>query len=332
MRHLPVIAAPRSLNLRASAALLVALAVPLPARPQAQPPASPGFAQIKTEESRLYADAHPYIDRTFDQMKKEMRDLKDLEPASSQESLPHLLAEIGAKADALLRQVPDLISDEVVTEEQQTQSDINNTNCVGLGCHNPDKRIDSVRKFSYIVVRRENKNAGQILDEYRTTRNGKPLSQDADAIRFLGFVATWIIFSSPNQVEAHFRYLGQQKVDGRDSYAIGFAQIPGSVEYPGQIVSPNGSVPMLLQGIAWVGQQDFSIIRLRTDILAPRPEVGLQRQTAHIQFGAVQIAGAELKLWLPHAVDIEMDAPNQHFEEHHHYANYRLFQVKVKIL
>jgi hypothetical protein len=318
-----------------AAVLLVAAtfpaSLPLAQGPQS-PTSAPDPAQLKAEESRLYADAHPYIDGTFDQMKKEMHDLKDMEPASNQESLPHLLAQIGAKADALLRQVPDLISDEVVTEFQQTEPDVKASNCLGVGCYNPDKRIDSTKKFSYIIVRRTDNNAGQVLDEYRTARSGKPASQDADAIRFLGFVATWIIFSSPNQVEAHFRYLGQQKIEGRDTFVIGFAQVPGSVEFPGRIMSPTGSIPMLLQGIVWVDPQDLSIIRLRTDILAPRPEVGLQRQTARIRFGSVHIAAADLNLWLPHDVDIEMDAPNQHFEEHHRYTNYRLFQVKVKIL
>src|SRR4029077_16893599 len=133
--------------------------LPLAQGPQS-PTSAPDPAQLKAEESSLYPDAHPYIDGTFDQMKKEMHDLKDMEPASNQESLPHLLAQIGAKADALLRQVPDLISDEVVTEFQQTEPDVK--------------------------------------------------------AWFLGFVATWIIFSSPNQVEAHFRYLGQQKIEGRD--------------------------------------------------------------------------------------------------------------------
>jgi hypothetical protein len=302
------------------------------ALPQAPPTSPPDPAQLKAEEPRLYADAHPYIDETFDQMKKDMHDLKDLEPASNQESLPHLLAQIGAKADALLRQVPDLISDEVVTEFQQTEPDVKGSNCIGLGCYTPDKRIASTKKFSYIILRRADRNVGQVLDEYRTARSGQPASQDADAIRFIGFVATWIIFSSPNQVEAHFRYLGQQKIEGRDTFVIGFAQIPGLVEFPGRIMSPMGSIPMLLQGIVWVDPQDLSIIRLRTDILAPRPEVGLQRQTARIRFGSVHIAAADLNLWLPHDVDIEMDAPNQHFEEHHHYTNYRLFQVKVKIL
>ena len=42
---------------------------------------------------------------------------------------------------------------------------------------------------------------------------------------------------------------------------------------------------MLLQGIAWIDQSDFRIVRLRTDLLAPQPEIQVQRQTASILFG-----------------------------------------------
>jgi hypothetical protein len=51
-------------------------------------------------------------------------------------------------------------------------------------------------------------------------------------------------------VESRFRQLGQQKTDGHNTFVIGFAQIPGSIELPGKILTGKGSVPVLLQGIA----------------------------------------------------------------------------------
>jgi hypothetical protein len=49
----------------------------------------------------------------------------------------------------------------------------------------------------------------------------------------------------------------------------------------------------LLQGIAWIDQSAVSIVRLRGDLLAPRSEINIQRQTAKIVFGPVKIASLE---------------------------------------
>ena len=122
-------------------------------------------------------------------------------------------------------------------------------------------------------------------------------------------------------------------MDGHDTFVVAFAQIPGSVESPGRIVSGSRSTLSLLQGIAWVDQSDFRIVRLRTDILAPRPEVPLQRLTAKIQFGPVHLAAeTNLELWLPLAVELDMEASGRSYFEQHKYSRYRLYQVKTRIL
>jgi len=89
---------------------------------------------------------------------------------------------------------------------------------------------------------------------------------------------------------------------------------------------------MLLQGIAWIDQTDFRIVRLRTDLLAPQPEIEYQKQTANIVFGPAHIAALDLVLWLPQAVDAEMEASGQYLQEQHLYSKYRLYQSKSKII
>ena len=89
---------------------------------------------------------------------------------------------------------------------------------------------------------------------------------------------------------------------------------------------------MLLQGIAWIDQTDFRIVRLRTDLLAPQPEIALQEQTSNIRFGPVRIAALDSELWLPQAVDVAMRANGQFLRERHRYSRYRLYQAKSKII
>ncbi len=281
-------------------------------------------------EAKLYADARPYMDDPPSELRKTVHELAGLTPAPSQEPLPDLLAKTGAKADDLLRKLPDLISDEGISESHYSEAATNG--CVGVGCISQGAVATRDELFHYMILTHPAQEGRQVT-EYRTARNGKPVGQAAaGAPSFQGFVSTWIIFSSANQAESRFRYLGQQRVNGRTTYVLGFAQTPGSVESPGEIVVNTMSIPMLLQGIAWIDQSDFRIVRLRTDLLAPLPLILVEKQTANILFGPVHIADLATELWLPKAVNLQMEVRGQVVREEHNYSKYRLYQVKSRIV
>ena len=74
-----------------------------------EPAPSQAAEQVKTEETKFYADAHPYMDEPLPQLKKTVHELGGLKPAASQTPLPDLLSKVAAKADELLRKVPALV-------------------------------------------------------------------------------------------------------------------------------------------------------------------------------------------------------------------------------
>ena len=286
----------------------------------------------KTEAARLYADAHPYMDEPLAELKKTVHDLGGLTPALSQDELSELLAKTGAKADELLHKVPDLISDEAVSQSQHSISHDSLGGCVGTGCVSSVDVRTRDTAFEYMILTHPAQDGRLAVSEYRTTRNGKPVALAAGGPAFQGFISAWIVFSSLNQVESRFRYLGQQRVNKRTTYVVGFAQTPGAVESPGEMVVGGQSIPMLLQGIAWIDQSDFRIVRLRTDLLAPQAEIQIETQTANIVFGAVHIANLATELWLPEAVNLQMEFRGQVFQEDHKYSKYRLYQTKSRIV
>lgn len=287
---------------------------------------------LKTRETSLYANAHSYVDEPLPELKKTVHELAKLQPAPGDEELPGLLQKVGTTADDLLRRVPDLISDETVSQSQYTLSQGSIPGCVGSGCYLPGSNTVIDNKFNYLILSHPAKDSRQLLQEYRTGTNGKPVRQGVETPNFQGFVVAWIIFSSPNQVESRFRYLGQQQIDGHKTFVIGFRQIPGSVESPGVIVDGAESVPMLLQGIAWIDKDNFRIVRLRTDLLASIPELRMQKQTANILFSSIHISGMDSDLWLPTTVRMEMDARGQYIQEQHKYSNYRLYRSRTRII
>lgn len=301
------------------------------ATPQAQQSISQPGDETTAEQEKFYAGAHPYMDEPLPELKKSVHELGGLKAAPLQEPLPDVLARVGTKADELLHKVPDLISEEAVSQTSRSLDEGLIPGCVGTACFKVGTNSGSDRTFNYLILTHPGADGRLEVQEYRTGGNGQPV-RGADAPNFLGFISAWVVFSSANQVESRFRYLGEQKTDGHNTLVIGFAQVPGSVESPGQIMTDTQSVPMFLQGVAWIDQSDFSIVRLRTDLLAPQPEVSIQRQTASILFGPVRIPTLDLTLWLPHVVRVEMEARGQLLQEQHKYSKYRLYQVKSKII
>jgi hypothetical protein len=145
------------------------------------------------------------------------------------------------------------------------------------------------------------------------------------------------------RAESQFRYLGRQKIDGRNASVVAFSQTPGLVHAPGEIRVGDKSFPMLYQGIAWIDESTFRILRLRTDLLAPQPGAQLQKLTTTVDFSEVQIPHSRLRLWLPRiavvewktipssSVDLSPTVASGRYIERHTYSHYHLYQVEVKI-
>ncbi len=237
-----------------------------------------------------------------------------------------------------MAKVPDLTSDERVTQTQwvvglaqdcashaRAPGNFPMENC----SQTSGKRIQ--KDFHYIILSRQTQ-AGHVLQEFRTNEQNQPLQSGADGPSFQGFVGSWVIFSPSNRSESRFTYLGEQKLGKREAFVVAFAQIPGSVNVPVMMVDGGGFVPILFQGVAWVDQEDFRIIQLRTDILAPQQGAGLQRETAKILFGPVEISRLNLQLWLPMGVDVRVEANGLAVQEQHVYSNYRLYHATTRLI
>jgi len=306
------------------------MAVPGHRTPLAETPILPddssSTADVRAQEIKLYANAHPYLDDPLTDLKRAVPELKQLRAAADQGPLRDILARAAVELDEPLSKSPRLISEEVVTDAQPLQNAMHDP-CPGMGaCVG-----DNSRQFNYILLIRHGNDNRLLLKEYRTALDGKPVPP-SDVPHSQGFASSWLILSAFNQAESHFRYLGEQKIDGRPTYVVAFAQIPGALDNPGYLLRSHGSVPMLLQGIAWISQADYRITRIRTDLLEPQTEIGYQGQTATIEFRAVQISALHLELWLPSAVTIDTVVDGEARREQHRYSRYRLYEAKSRIV
>jgi poly(3-hydroxybutyrate) depolymerase len=260
-------------------------------------------------DSSIWANAKPYLDDPPAQLITAVAELQGIAPAPDQQQLPDILKKIGAKSLDLLRRMPNVISHEsVVTKILQP--------------HGPTFH----QKFEYLVLRHD-ANGVASLDEFRTDKansGATPLAQ--------GSANMWVIFHPGNLYESRFRCLGRQHMDGHATIVVAFAQIPDKVRFPGEVKLQGQSVPVLYQGIAWVDESDFRIVRLRTDLLAPRPDIYLRTLTREVLFSDVRLPETSELLWLPQEATVTTDFKGQTMQQIYKYSGFRLYQAKSRIV
>jgi hypothetical protein len=260
-----------------------------------------------------WAEAKPYVNDPLPELEAVVPELKGLEPASDQETLGSILAGVGDKCVHLLERTPNVISREQVTTEER-------------------HRLISRQTFGFLLISQPTP-TGISLHEYRTDSHEKsaPVSAAAGPMS-QGFASMWVRFSPANQSESTFRYLGKQETEKHKTFVVAFAQVPGSVRFPGEFLFLGDRISVLYQGLAWIDSSDFRIVRMREDLLAPLPETGLETFSAQVRFDEVNISKAASSLWLPREAVVEWKYKGRFVRQSHVYSHYRLYKVQTRIL
>jgi hypothetical protein len=67
---------------------------------------------------------------------------------------------------------------------------------------------------------------------------------------------------------------------------------------------------------------------MRSDLLAPRPDVGLDQHTSIVEFSEVRFEGSPRGSWLPRVAQVIINFQGWIFTNRHRYSQYRLFTVR----
>jgi hypothetical protein len=319
------------LLLQAAALLLCLVSAPVSAI--AQDLQVPAQETPQEQQKRLYGAAHSYLNDPIPEMEKAVPDLHGLQPGGSPQDLPGLLTKVGRKEQDLLTQMPNLTAREEVVQAFRTGR----------------SKVNRKQEFNYLILLHEAENA-VTLTEYRTDLQNRRIGEfgrDPRAPAAQGFALIWMYFHPTRRSESQFRYLGEQKVDGHKTFAVAFAQTPGLVQFPAQVYWRAKEFPLLYQGVAWIDDSDFRIVRLRTDLLAPQPDAHVLELTTEVEFADVRISHRASSLWLPRKALVEWQSTDStpgglfelersshvvtHAREQHSYSDYQLYEVEVKI-
>jgi VWFA-related protein len=282
----------------------------------------PGTESVTPEafsQQVYYANAHPYFDLPLALLVDHIPELKTLQPAPDQQELPVILQKMGQSVDNFMREIGDLIAHEDVTQEKLNKK----------GGIQAKQRVQD----NYLILHHGYEWGASA--EYRMDDKGNRLGRlglEKGYLVTAGHALSCISFATVAQAQSKFRYFGEEKIGSRETYVLGFAQKPGEVTFRTVMRGTGGAeADMLTQGILWVDKNNFQIIRMRSDLLAPQNEIGLDQLTTEVTFAEVQLQDVPNPLWLPSDVDVSMEIKKQKFHNVHHYTNYRRYRVSVKI-
>lgn len=283
----------------------------------------------KEFDQNVWANAKTYVDVPVAEVVTAVPELQGLQVETSQEGLSSLLEGIGKSCDELMHHTPNVSS----REEQDTNQRIVSRVWQGVMAPVTPPPAHEHQEFQYLLISRQTE-TGIEFHEYRTDKHGQPVARSGSHSGQMtqGFVSEWLRLIPGNQPQLRFRYLGRQDVDNRKTLVVAFAQVPDKAKFPAQFVFDRTLMTVLFQGVVWVDASDFRIVRMREDLLAPRPDIYLKALSTQIRFGDVSIQKAATSLWLPREVTIAWEYKGMAAEQRHLYSDYRLYAVKTRII
>ncbi len=196
-------------------------------------------------------------------------------------------------------------------------------------------QLHAVRRAEmYYVFQQKSAEGRPMLEEIRGSSDGQPETiggLDEGFMATTGFASSLVIFHPISQPTVDYRYLGQQMWAGRRVYVVGFAQRPGQAIPMGvfRSTAQQASARVFVQGMAWISTDQFQVVRLRTDLLAPIQDAGLDRQTSEIDYRPYQFLTNSKTYVLPSRVTVSIEWHKRRLRNEHIFSRFWLFNVEA---
>lgn len=270
--------------------------------------------RVKLEEA--YAKVRPEeVVRSMANPHQVPAELQGLEASTDQSALSPILAAVGKNVEEFLNNFPNTSSLEQVRQEKLRY----------LGTVGKARE----EKFRYLCFA-PTEAWGPTFTEYRLDSEGNsgPLTGLSEGFMLTsGFAATSLLFHPALQSNTVFRYLGREQINGRDVFVLAFAQDPAKARSISAFTWGDQSVEVFLRGLAWVDTASYQVVRIRTDLLTPLPEISLNKETTEIDLREVHFNQVAQGFWLPQEVTVTVAWKGRLLRNVHEYSDFKIFQV-----
>ena len=185
-------------------------------------------------------------------------------------------------------------------------------------------------QFDYIVSMEETRRGALSVEEYREHRSSS--KGFPEAVTTSGLPALVVIFHPYYAGNYEMTCEGLARWNGGLAWQVHFRQRP---DKPNTIRSyrngPQGQgYPVALKGRGWIAADNYQIVRLETNMVAPMPQIKLAAEHVNIEYAPVRFRQGALEMWLPASVEVYSDWRGRRVRRQHRFSNYLLFSVDDK--
>jgi tetratricopeptide (TPR) repeat protein len=219
----------------------------------------------------------------------------------------------GAQLVNLIHDVDRFTATETLTHES-----INKFGIAAL----PEKR-----RFDYVVSIQTSLSGPLSVSEYRNGGGAQP--QFPDGIVTSGLPALVLVFHPYYATNYDMVCEGLARTRRGLAWQIHFRQQPdktnGIKSYQFGMNGP--SYQVRLRGRAWISSENYDIIRLESNIVAPIPQIRLLADHTIIEYGPVTFNQGNTTLWLPESAEVYFAWLGKRIHRRHEFSNYLLFGI-----
>ena len=169
------------------------------------------------------------------------------------------------------------------------------------------------------------------VEEFRSDGAGNLRHQGGLREGFMvtkGFPASQIVLHPLHQPTMDYRHLGTVVQGGRELEVIAFIEKANKKYNLGSFrIQVFRLIMLRLQGIAWIDGETCRVVRVRTELVKPHPEVRLGRRTNDVEYGEVRFQEDNRRMWLPKRAVVAIDWSGKRLRNEHIFTDYKLFEV-----
>jgi len=143
-----------------------------------------------------------------------------------------------------------------------------------------------------------------------------------------GFPTLLLIFHPRYRDSYRFSPDGAEVSGGQSLQRIRFAHIPGT-RSTSALALPGRTVPLDLEGVAWVEPETGSIRRIVAGLMSPPEGINLRVFQATVEYAPQRFSSSTGIAWLPVMAAVDFQTARQHWRNVHRFTGYRRFSVQV---
>jgi hypothetical protein len=177
--------------------------------------------------------------------------------------------------------------------------------------------------FSYVAEIDQASSGAFWIEEYRLAKSdgeSPPLSDT-------GTAAFALIFHPQKVRNFEFHCEGRAELHGIPAWQLSFEESTDPRKSFHQIRIERSVYQLRFKGEAWIAADNFEILRLQTDLVAPIPQIRLQLEHLDISYAPVDFDKPKLRVWLPESASMQISYHGHSYQRVHKFSHFQLFLV-----